>query len=384
MPNSLPKLEEMMRTLVAIPSISSVNPLFDMSNESVINQLAQWAETAGYRVKISAVTAKPGHFNMVARLGQGSGGLVLSGHTDTVPCDEHLWASDPFNLTLKDNKFYGLGSTDMKSFLAMALQASIKFKNTKFHSPLTILATADEESGMMGAKALVDDGKNLGEFAVIGEPTGLKPIRMHKGIFMEGVRIQGSSGHSSDPALGANAMEAMYTVLGEILSFRTELQSRYHNDAFQIPVPTLNLGHIHGGDNPNRICGSCDLSVDVRPLPGMDLEETRNALRERIRSVVDEAVYGLQFDTLFDGIPAVETDAGSKIVAATESLTGETAEAVAFGTEAPYLKSMGMDVVVLGPGDINTAHQPNEFVPVDQIGRTVDILESLIQKFCID
>lgn len=384
MSNSLPKLADMMRTLVSIPSISSVNPQYDMSNESVINQLAEWAETAGFSVAITPVLAKPGHFNMVARLGQGTGGLVLSGHTDTVPCDEQLWDSDPFKLTLKDNKFYGLGSTDMKSFLAMALQASIKFKDANFHSPLTILATADEESGMMGAKALVDDGKNLGDFAVIGEPTSLKPIRMHKGIFMEGIRIQGRSGHSSDPSLGANAMEAMHTVLGEILKFRTELQSQYHNDAFKIPVPTLNLGHIHGGDNPNRICGSCDLSIDVRPLPGMDLDETRNALRNRIRSVVDDAVYGLQFDKLFDGIPAVETDAGSAIVTATESLTGETAEAVAFGTEAPYLKSLGMDVVVLGPGDINTAHQPNEFVPVDQIDRTVSILESLIQRFCLD
>ena len=383
MSKKLPELTEMMTALVARPSVSSVTPEFDMSNRDVTDTLALWAESIGMSVQVLAVMEKPGHYNMVATMGRGPGGLVLSGHTDTVPCDEQLWDSDPFKLSLRDDKFYGLGSTDMKSFLAMALTAASRFDPTQFKAPLTILGTADEESGMLGAKALVDEKINPGRFAIIGEPTSLKPVRMHKGIFMEGIRIKGSSGHSSDPSLGSNAMEAMHTVIGEILSFRRDLQARYSNDAFKVPVPTLNLGHIHGGDNPNRICGHCDLSIDLRPLPGMDVDETRNALRERIRQSLGDGVYGLSFEKLFDGIPAMETPAGSAIVKAAEELSGFSSEAVAFGTEAPYLQSLGMDVVVMGPGDINTAHQPNEFLPADQINTTVSMLESMIARFCL-
>ncbi|MDO6462393.1 acetylornithine deacetylase [Granulosicoccaceae sp. 1_MG-2023] len=382
---TLPHLTEMMQTLVSIPSISSVNPDFDMSNEAVINQLAEWAEMAGFRCDIHAVAAKPGHFNLVARKGAGQGGLVLSGHTDTVPCDERLWSSDPFTLTLRENRLHGLGSTDMKSFIAMAIKAAEGFAADDLQRAVTLLATADEESGMFGAKALMESGEDFGRFAVIGEPTNLQPVRMHKGIFMEGVRIRGRSGHSSDPALGHNAMEAMHTVIGEILSFRKELQARYRNDAFAVPYPTLNLGHIHGGDNPNRICGACELSVDLRPLPGMDVAETREALRDRIRaSLGEDSVFGLEFEMLFEGIPAVETQAGSAIVQAAEKLSGHEAQAVAFGTEAPYLKALGMDVVVMGPGDIRTAHQPDEYIPVAQIDRTVQILQDLIRRFCLD
>jgi acetylornithine deacetylase len=380
---TLPTLTKMMTQLVACPSISSVNPEFDMSNEGVINQLAQWAESAGFSASVVPVITKPGHFNMVASMGQGPGGLVLSGHTDTVPCDESLWSSDPFKLSLRDDRFYGLGSTDMKSFLAMVLEAANTFNSADFKHPLTLLATADEESGMLGAKALVDSQQSFGKFAVIGEPTSLKPIRMHKGIFMESIRITGRSGHSSDPALGHNAMEAMHKVMAAIMQFRTKLQSQYHNDAFNIPVPTLNFGHIHGGDNPNRICGACELSIDLRSLPGMDLDETRNALRQCVRESIGDDVYTLKFEKLFDGIPAVETDAGSAIVRAAEQLTGFSAEAVAFGTEAPYLKALGMDVVVMGPGDINTAHQPDEYLPANQINRTVELLKSLITQFCL-
>lgn len=379
----LPHLTEMMQTLVSIPSISSVNPDFDMSNESVINQLAEWAELAGFRCEIHAVMAKPGHFNLIARKGRGKGGLVLAGHTDTVPCDERLWSSDPFSLTLRENRLHGLGSTDMKSFIAMAIKAAEEFKDEELDRAITLIATADEESGMFGAKALLDSGEHFGQFAIIGEPTNLQPVRMHKGIFMEGIRITGRSGHSSNPALGHNAMEAMHTVMGEILTFRKELQARYRNDAFDVPFPTLNLGHIHGGDNPNRICGACELSIDLRPLPGMDVEETREALRARIRqSLGEDSVFALDFEMLFEGIPAVETDAGSAIVQAAEKLSGFESRAVAFGTEAPYLKGLGMDVVVMGPGDIKTAHQPDEYIPVDQIDRTVHILQAMIRRFC--
>jgi acetylornithine deacetylase len=112
---------------------------------------------------------------------------------------------------------------------------------------------------MCGAKSLTDLHRHLGRHAMIGEPTNMQPVRMHKGISMEAIRVDGRSGHSSDPSLGKNALEGMHLVLGEVIQWRSELQQRYQNPAFKVAFPTLNLGHIHGGDNPNRICGECEL-----------------------------------------------------------------------------------------------------------------------------
>ncbi len=377
-----PKLLEMIRDLIAIPSVSSVSPSLDQSNRAVIDRLAPWLEDLGFAVEIQPLPDHPDKANLIATLGHGPGGLVLAGHTDTVPYDDHLWRHDPFGGVMEDGRIYGLGSADMKSFLALAIEAARAFDPTQFKQPLIVLATADEESSMRGAQALVDAGRSLGRLAVIGEPTGLRPVRMHKGIMMEAIRVTGRSGHSSNPDLGANALEGMYRVLGEILKWRTELQARYRNSLFEVPVPTLNLGHIHGGDNPNRICGDCELHIDIRPLPGMGLEELRASLRQRLTQALDHSELQLSFTPLFDGIEAMETPAASAIVQATEELTGHRAEAVAFGTEAPYFQRLGMETVVLGPGHIEQAHQPDEYLDLDTLEPTVDLLQRLIDRFC--
>jgi acetylornithine deacetylase len=379
----LPKLDHMLRRLIGIPSISSVSPEFDMGNRALIDELAGWCQAAGFAVEVMPLDGNPEKANLVATLGRGPGGLVLSGHTDTVPCDPQLWSQDPFRLTERDGRLYGLGTSDMKSFLALALEAAREFTAEQFRQPLVILATADEESSMSGARAIRAAGRPLGRQAVIGEPTGLRPVRMHKGIIMEGIRVTGRSGHSSDPRLGNNALEGMHRAVAEILAWRAELQARHNNPLFKVAVPTLNLGHIHGGDNPNRICGQCELHIDLRPLPGMDLDELRTTLESRLAKALGGTGLGLEVFRLFDGTPAMETPADAPIVRATEALTGHAAEAVAFGTEGPYLRDLDMDVVVLGPGDIDQAHQPDEFLSVDRIEPTLDLLRQLIRGFCI-
>src|SRR5690606_37299728 len=227
----------------------------------------------GFEIEVLPIPGQPHKANLIATLGRGAGGLVLAGHTDTVPCDPDRWASDPFSLTERDGRLYGLGATDMKGFFPVALEAARRFDQSKLQQPLIILATADEESSMDGARLLAELGRPKARYAVVGEPTGMKPVRMHKGIMMERVRVQGLAGHSSNPALGNNALEAMHLVIADLLAFRSELQNRYRNPGFAVPVPTLNLGHIHGGDNPNRICGHCELQFDLRPLPGMQVVE---------------------------------------------------------------------------------------------------------------
>jgi acetylornithine deacetylase len=162
----------------------------------------------------------------------------------------------------------------------------------------------------------------------------------------------------------------MHKAIGEILAWREELQARYNNPLFKVAVPTLNLGHIHGGDNPNRICGHCELHIDLRPLPGMDAGRVARGAGIHGSNAPSPAPGWIwRCFACFDGTPAMETPADAPMVQAAESLTGHPAEAVAFGTEGPYLRELDMDVVVLGPGDIEQAHQPDEYLALDRIRR---------------
>ena len=382
MSQSIPSLLNMIEALVRIPSVSSISPELDQGNREIIDLLANWLDAGGYRVEIMPLPHHPAKANLIATLGQGSGGLVLAGHTDTVPYDEGKWRYNPFALTQADQRLYGLGTSDMKSFLALAIDALRDVRGTDLDEPVILLATADEETGMTGAKALAARGAPCARHALIGEPTGLRPVRMHKGIMMETIRLQGQSGHSSDPALGNNALEAMHRVIHELLTWRGFLQDKYHDPRFAVPVPTLNLGHIHGGDNPNRICPDCELHIDLRPLPGMVLQELRDELRHRIGVVLQDSGIEVTFTSLIDGVAPMETPADSEIVRMAEKLTGCPSEAVAFSTEAPYLQQLGINTVVLGPGDIDQAHQPDEYLALDRLKPTTRLLQNLVKTVC--
>ncbi|MDN3516078.1 acetylornithine deacetylase [Aquisalimonas lutea] len=379
-----PSLIQMLRELIAIPSVSSANPALDQGNRAVVDRLAGWLEDLGFAVEIQPVPGGDDKANLIATLGRGEGGLVLAGHTDTVPFDDTGWSADPFTLTERDGRLYGLGTSDMKSFLALMLEAVRDLRAGDLNAPLVVLATADEESGMAGARALVDAERRLGRHAVIGEPTGLQPVHVHKGVLAEAIRVRGHSGHSSDPALGNSALEGMHRVLSDILAWRQQLQSRNVDRRFQVPVPTVNLGFIHGGDNPNRICAHCELHIDIRPLPGMSLEDLRGVLAQRLPRVLGETGLSVTMESLSPGLPALETHRDAAIVRAAEALTGSQARAVAFGTEAPYLRQLGMDVVILGPGDIAQAHQPDEYLDAGRLAPTVSLLQGLIRRFCIE
>jgi len=381
--SSLPGLIPLARELIAQPSVSSVNPHWDQSNEAVIERLHGWFSELGFQVETLPIPAQAGKFNLIASAGKGPNGLLLAGHTDTVPFDAGQWRSDPFILTERDQRLYGLGSADMKSFFAFVIEAVRTLDLKKLRQPLTIVATADEESNMCGVRHLSDLGRHLGRYTVVGEPTNWRPIRMHKGIAMESIRISGQSGHSSDPSLGNSALEGMHKVMAELLQWRTQWQQQYNDKAFSVPYPTMNLGHIHGGDNPNRICADCELQIDLRPLPGQSLQGLRDEIQQRLQNVLAASGLKLQMKPLFDGVEALQTAADSEIIKLSESLTGHSASAVAFATEAPFFNAMGMQSVILGPGNINQAHQPDEYLSLAQIEPGVKILQSLIKKLCL-
>lgn len=380
---AVPKLRELFAGLIHAPSVSSVSPEFDMTNRPAAERIGGWLDSLGFAVELLDIPGHPGKLNVIATLGRGPGGLVLAGHMDTVPFDEGLWASDPFRLDERDGNYYGLGISDMKGFIALAIEAASRYQAKDLKQPLIILATADEESTMCGGRALVAAGRPKARYAVIGEPTSLKPVHMHKGILMEAVRVVGHSGHSSDPALGRNAVEGMHQAIAVLLAYREELQKQRRDAHFKVPHPTLNFGHIKGGDNPNRICPECELHFDLRVLPGMLVDQVRAEVRARLEREMEDSGFGLEFRSLFHGVDALQTSATSELVKVAEKLTGHAAESAAFCTEGPFLQALGMQTLILGPGDIRVAHQPNESLPLAVLDPTLKILDQFIQRFCV-
>jgi len=271
----------------------------------------------------------------------------------------------------------------MKSFLALALSASQNFDFSKLKRPLTLVATADEESTMSGARLIADNGNRLGRFCVIGEPTDLTPIRQHKGALSMSIQFLGRSGHASNPALGNSALEAMHEFIGLLLHYREQIQRQHQDPAFTIPTPTMNLGHIHGGDNSNRICGACLLLIDIRFLPLMSFENIISDIDEIACEVAAGRKMRVEARLLGEAVPAMDTSQASEIAQYLTQVTGKQASSVAFGTEAPYFNSMQTETIVMGPGSINQAHQPDEFLPIAQIDPTIQLLEGLINRFCL-
>jgi acetylornithine deacetylase len=382
-PRALPELREMIATLVAEPSPSSADPRFDRGNRRVVEHLAGWADGLGLRVELLPSAASNDKVNLLATFGEGDGGLVLAGHSDTVPWDEGRWRHDPFRVTEVDGRLVGLGTSDMKSFFAVALAALARIDASRLRAPVMLLATYDEESTMGGARALVAAGRPRARHAVIGEPTNLVPVRMHKGAIMETVVLTGQSGHSSDPSLGRSALEGMHAVIGDLVQLREALAATHRNEAFAVPVPTMNFGAIHGGDSPNRICGECELRFDLRALPGMDVQALRAEIRARVARIAEARGLSARFPAQHTGTPPFETSADAELVRAACALTGHEPGVVAFGTEAPYLTQLGAETIVCGPGDIARAHQPDESIDLASLAPATELLERLVHRFCL-
>lgn len=377
------RIIDQLHQLVSIPSVSSTDPGWDQGNRAVVDLLASWLSDLGFHTEIINIVADGSKANLIATLGSGPGGLVLSGHTDTVPYDDGLWNSNPLAITERDHRLYGLGSTDMKGFFPLAIAAASAFTDTPLKQPLIILATADEESSMNGARALAEAGRPKARAAIIGEPTGLVPVRMHKGIMMESVRVTGRAGHSSNPELGNSALEGAHEVMSDLIDYRQQLKSRYSDELFQVAYPTLNLGCIHGGDSPNRICGQTELHFDLRMTPRGDNATVRAELAERLARLAEQRSLTIEMQPLINEVAPFEQASNCELVRTAEQLTGHTAEAVAFATEAPFLQRLGMETIVMGPGSIDRAHQPDEYLELDQMGPCITLLQNCIRHYCL-
>jgi acetylornithine deacetylase len=343
----------------------------------VIDLLATWLGDLGFACDIQQVS--PGKFNLLASFGSGPGGLVLAGHSDTVPYDEALWQTDPLKLTEVDNRWVGLGSCDMKGFFALAIEAVRPLLDQPFKQPLLILATCDEESSMAGARALAEAGRPLGRAAVIGEPTGLKPIRLHKGVMMERIDILGRSGHSSDPAWATAHWRPCMTPWASCAACANNGWQRIPQPAVQRAAADPELSAASTvAITPTAFAASARWSSTCGPcrawIPRCCCEASSAS---KLQPIAERHQVQIDFAPLFPEVPPFEQAADAELVRVAERLTGHRAEAVAFGTEAPYLQRLGCETLVLGPGDIACAHQPGEHLEMSRLQPTVRLLQEV-------
>lgn len=373
----------MLSTLVGSPSVSSNDASLDQSNATVINHLANWLSEEDFSVEVFELPSDKKKLNLAAQKGSGEGGLTLAGHTDTVPTDVNLWDTDPFDLREHDGRAFGLGVCDMKGFFPSVLAAVTAINEKDLRKPITVIATADEESSMAGARYFLERGFPKSDATIIGEPTQMTPIFAHKGIMIVNATVQGVSGHSSDPEAGVSALDTMYILMERLMRFRSALRQSHSHDAFSVSYPTMNLGCLHAGDSPNRICSKARISFDVRLLPGMDSAACRQDIEEIINGVAEERSVVIEIDHNFEPILPYETSREGELVKFLEKESGNTASTVSFGTEAPFFSQLGAETVIFGSGSIDQAHQANEYLDLAHIPKTQKILEKTINRFCV-
>jgi acetylornithine deacetylase len=246
---------------------------------------------------------------------------------------------------------------------------------------LALIFTADEEIGLVGAKRLAEARPVRARYSIVGEPTSLQPMRAGKGYCLAEIIVRGREGHSAYPALGASAIFRAARLLTRIETIAEEIKPEQHQ-AFDPPYTTLNVGVIHGGTAKNVIPGECRFILEWRPIPGQGSDRVLDLLRLALAEVkldqgFDCEVAASRADSGF------ETSGDSQLVKILEQLSGKRAGTVAFGTEAAQMIALGAEAVVMGPGDIRTAHQTNEFVPVDELERCVGILKHTIELLCL-
>ncbi|WP_416307054.1 acetylornithine deacetylase [Neptunicella sp. SCSIO 80796] len=370
------------RNIIATPTISAFDAGLDQTNLLLIQYLAEHFADFGFEISIQPVPDTREKYNLLAKIGSGTGGLLLAGHSDTVPFDEGKWNSDPFKLFEKDNRLFGLGTCDMKGFFAFILEALKDIPLNKLHKPLYILASADEETSMAGARFFASQQQVKPDVAIIGEPTELKPIYKHKGHMAHSLNIKGQAGHSSDPAKGVNAIEITYQAISQLLKLKQQLAERQDN-SFAVPQATMNLGHIHGGDGENRICGHCQLNFDIRLLPGMSDAQVIAQLDELLLPLQQQWPDRISRELMYATVPSFSCKQEADIIQLAEKLTGFKPQSANYCTEAPFISELGCDTLVLGPGSINQAHQPDEFIALEYIDPTVNLLRNMIGHICL-
>src|SRR4051812_39973555 len=374
---------EILDRLIAFDTTSA------LSNLPLIEYVGQYLRSHGVDAAIDA-SPDGNKANLVASIGPATaGGIMLSGHTDVVPVTNQQWTRNPFELARVGERLYGRGTADMKSFIAVALALVPQLKAARLRVPIHLVLSYDEEIGCFGAHRLVDFiGQRLPRpaFAVVGEPSGMQVANQHKGNYGFETTVRGRDGHSSRPHLGANAIFGASELVGRLAHMAAEFR-RGNPDAgareFDPPYSTINVGEIHGGTAVNIIANECRFRWEIRPIPGDNPNELRARLDAfaasevlpRLQATAAEA--GIETKPLFT-LPALARNAQSTAEEVVLRSSGGTrAHAVAFASEAGIFQQAGIPTVVCGPGGIEQAHKPDEFIELSQISECLAFVDRL-------
>jgi acetylornithine deacetylase len=319
-----------------------------------------------------------------------SGGLILSGHTDTVPVEGQEWSSDPYVMTERDGLLYGRGTCDMKGFLASVLALVPSLAAAELERPVHLSFSHDEELGCTGVRSLIEHLRQAPVKAsrcIVGEPTEMKPVIGHKGGRSYKVHVRGREAHSSLAPQAVNAISNAAELVVFLNSIGERLKSGPIDPLYDVPHSTLSTGIIHGGTAINIVPRDCELVFEYRYLGGVDADAIMSEIREfaerqllpRMREIAPEA--SISFDNIY-AYPNFEIDPGHEWVSQVKSCAGSNAEAkVAYGTEAGYFSgTLGIATVVCGPGSINQAHRPDEFVSLAQLEACDRFLERMVRE----
>ncbi len=371
----------MIERLIAFPTVSRD------SNLGMIEWIRDYLAGLGVSSRLTYDgTGKKA--NLFATLGEGSKpGLILSGHTDVVPVQGQAWDTDPFKATIKDGLLYGRGSCDMKSYIATALALAPKFLAAKMDAPLHLAFSYDEEVGCIGVKGLIADLQDMNLKAagcIVGEPTSMQPIIAHKGTHRFRCCVTGREAHSSYTNLGVNAIEyaaRLIVYIRQMADRFAQLETRDYG--FTVPYTTMQTGLIRGGLASNIVPKDCVFEFEARTMPGTQathlLEEVESyAARLLPEMLLVEPNAKIAFEWLASA-PGLNTKEHEAIVELTKALSrNQSVGAVSYGTEAGLFQDAGIPTVVCGPGSIEQAHRPNEFVPLEQVAQCEAFLLRLL------
>jgi acetylornithine deacetylase len=320
---------------------------------------------------------------------QDRGGVVLSGHTDVVPVTGQAWTSDPFTLRVENGRAYGRGAVDMKAFDALALALVPEFQAAGLTTPIHIMLSYDEETTCLGvADAIRRMGRDLPmpKAAIVGEPTELAVVDAHKSVVTFMTTVHGFEAHSSKPYLGASAVMAAAELVCELNRIADEMMERGDpSGRFDPPYTTVHVGTINGGTARNIMAKICTFHWEFRGLPSLDPQEIPDRLDRFARDVVLKRLnrfgdFGRIETELEVAVPGLAPDQGSAAETLAMRLAGRNkTETVPFGTEAGHYQAAGIPTVVCGPGSINQAHQPDEYITLDEFEAGLAFMRRLAQ-----
>ena len=377
---------ELLGRLVAFDTTSS------NSNLSLADFVCDYLDRPGIRITRNP-SADGRKTNLIVQVGpdvdpMARDGVVLSGHMDVVPANEPDWHSDPFVLTASDDRLIGRGACDMKGFLALAAARIASMNPDTMAAPLALLLTFDEEVGTLGAKHFVDTRPAdvvLPRRVVIGEPTRFSVVRMHKGHLQLSLTLTGRAAHSGFPQSGDNAIEPMARAVSALAGLRRELEGEgealEHSVHFgTVPFATLNVAQIHGGSATNVVPDRCRLDIGIRLMPGM----ATDSMVDRVRAAVEGVLPGREFElTVVSESPPMLLAEDNELYQTLCGTMGQTdTRSVYFATDAGWLNGADFDCVIFGPGNMDTAHKPNEWISTDDLARGEALVGDIVERYC--